>query len=245
LARSLPPGGAPSQTGPFSRAELALLGLAFTWLTLLVGGYAVKQVWVISRYLAPLSPVLLLAVGSVAFWLTHKLRAEPSWQRLVSLVLVVAVLGTFAVNGWLLLAKVRPHARAFSRGVEECYLATGHWLRDNTPPDALVAALDIGAIGYASERRVLDLMGLVSPEILGVGREMGFEKMVDSGVWLQVAAPDYLVDRSLDAPRWAGRVLFGVRFELLRTCTVAGVGLREPQTWQVALYRLSPALGAD
>ncbi|MBK6898912.1 MAG: hypothetical protein IPH09_06465 [bacterium] len=115
---------------------------------------------------------------------------------------------------------------------------TGLWLRDNTPPDAVVAALDIGALGYASERRVMDLAGLVSPEVRSLGRDMGFEAMVASGRWLELEVPDYLFDRTLGPPRWAGRTVGGVEFELLETCGIASVGLREADPWTYALYRL-------
>jgi hypothetical protein len=40
------------------------------------------------------------------------------------------------------------------------------WLRDNTPSSALVAAHDIGAIGFFAERPILDLAGLISPEVI-------------------------------------------------------------------------------
>jgi hypothetical protein len=53
-----------------------------------------------------------------------------------------------------------------------------------------------------------------------------------------VTVPDYLVDRTEGAPRWAGRAVQGVHFTLLRSCEIAGVGLQEPQPWTVALYRL-------
>jgi hypothetical protein len=41
-----------------------------------------------------------------------------------------------------------------------------HWLTENTPPDALIASHDIGAIGYFAERPLLDLAGLISPEVI-------------------------------------------------------------------------------
>jgi hypothetical protein len=40
------------------------------------------------------------------------------------------------------------------------------WLRDNTPPDALIAVHDIGAVGYFANRPLLDLAGLVTPEVI-------------------------------------------------------------------------------
>lgn len=43
---------------------------------------------------------------------------------------------------------------------------TGMWLDQNTPADSVVAIKDIGAIGYYSHRKILDLAGLVSPECI-------------------------------------------------------------------------------
>jgi hypothetical protein len=155
---------------------------------------------------------------------------------------------TVALNAWLLAGQVVPHARNLRTGLDECYVAMGTWLAENTEPDAVVAALDIGAVGWHSERRILDLMGLVSPGILELGRGMGFAEMVESGVWVRGAggpAPTYCVDRSLGGPRWSGRTVGGVRFVLLETCTMQGVGLREPEPWTVALYRLDALYRRD
>jgi len=44
--------------------------------------------------------------------------------------------------------------------------AAGVWMATNTPPDSVLAAKDIGYIGYYSRRKILDLAGLVSPECI-------------------------------------------------------------------------------
>ena len=41
----------------------------------------------------------------------------------------------------------------------------GVWIRNNTTRDQLIAANDIGAIGFIGERRILDTVGLVEPEL--------------------------------------------------------------------------------
>jgi hypothetical protein len=46
----------------------------------------------------------------------------------------------------------------------------GLWLRDFAAPDARVAADEIGAIRYFSNRYVIDLVGLVTPEIVPLKR---------------------------------------------------------------------------
>ena len=40
------------------------------------------------------------------------------------------------------------------------------WINVNTDEDALIATHDIGAIGYFAERPLLDLAGLISPEVI-------------------------------------------------------------------------------
>ena len=50
--------------------------------------------------------------------------------------------------------------------IESEMVTTAHWIRDNTPPNALIAAHDIGALGYFSQRDILDLAGLISPDVI-------------------------------------------------------------------------------
>ncbi len=229
-----------ARPAPLSRGALVLAGLALTWTAALAGGYAVKQVWVISRYVAPLTPVLLLAGAAVA----HAWRPAPPPGRAPrrgGTLLLAAMLATLLLNGWLLAARVRPAALGLARGLRECLVPLGERLGRETPPDAVVACLDIGALGWASERRILDLAGLVSPELLRIGREQGFPAMVASGAWLEVATPDYLVDRTDGPARWAGRVVRGHVFTALESCELPGLGVTEPQTWTVTLYAVAPA----
>jgi len=237
-SRPVAPGGGPwSVWGP-----VATVGITAVWTTALLGGYAVRQVWIISRYVCPLSPVLMLAMAVIIEWLLRGAAIDRRTLAAGRGLVGFFILATLVLNTWLFTTRVVPHAHRFSAGVRECYLDLGYWLKVNTPSDAVIAAVDIGALGYGSEREVLDLMGLVSPEILALGQEMGFAEMVESGAWLKTGAgrrrPDYFVDRAEGPPRWIGRVVSGVRFELLKTCTLEGVGLRESQPWTVALYRL-------
>jgi hypothetical protein len=233
-------GGAWSVWGP-----VALVGIAFVWTATLLGGLAVKQVWVISRYVSPLGPVLILAMSVVVEWLMSSPEIRRKNRMAGRWILITTAVATLVGNGWVFFDRVVPHARDFSTDVQSCYLEMGTRLEATTPPGAVVAALDIGAIGFASDRQVIDLMGLVSPEVLEMGRTMGFEEMVESGAWVKLlAATDapeghrYFVDRTEDGPRWEGRVVEGFRFELMESCILRGVGLREPQPWTVTLYRL-------
>jgi hypothetical protein len=68
------------------------------------------------------------------------------------------------------------------------------WLRDETPEDAVIAAHDIGAIGYFSEKSLIDLAGLVSPEVIPL---LDDEILVEE--FVQNSDADYLVT----APGWS------------------------------------------
>lgn len=57
-----------------------------------------------------------------------------------------------------------------------------------SPPAASVAAVEIGALAYFSDRRVVDLVGLVNPAILAARREGRV------GEVLRLDPPDYLLD---------------------------------------------------
>jgi hypothetical protein len=45
-------------------------------------------------------------------------------------------------------------------------VATARWVSQNIPPGTLVAAHDIGALGYFADVRLVDLAGLVSPDVI-------------------------------------------------------------------------------
>jgi hypothetical protein len=50
--------------------------------------------------------------------------------------------------------------------INRMHVAMGRWLKEATQPGESIAVSDIGAIGYFSNRRVIDLEGLVTPAVL-------------------------------------------------------------------------------
>jgi hypothetical protein len=50
--------------------------------------------------------------------------------------------------------------------IESEMVATAKWISVNVPPGALVAAHDIGALGYFGKHELVDLAGLVTPEVI-------------------------------------------------------------------------------
>ena len=74
----------------------------------------------------------------------------------------------------------------------------GRWVAATTSPNSLIAVNDIGAIAYFSENEVLDLHGLVSPEMipfLSKGEKGIMEALVKK-------RPDFLII----FPNWYPRI---------------------------------------
>lgn len=136
------------------------------------------------RYLIPIIPVLLVYGVGGTLEMVQRIRRNPL-LRIVGRTLMVAVAVLFPIF-WAL---VGPPAYAADVAIIEGEMVTvAHWLEDNTPPNALVAAHDIGAIGYFAQRPLLDMAGLISPEVVPFIRDE--EALL---AWLEEEEADYLV----------------------------------------------------
>jgi len=88
----------------------------------------------------------------------NKLTTTERWTAILVSVLVIA--GT----AWRLPEMATLYAWNVDN-INLMHVALGHWVEENTSPGDIVALNDIGAITYISERKVIDLAGLVTPEI--------------------------------------------------------------------------------
>jgi len=85
-----------------------------------------------------------------------------------------------------------PAAREYAWGVQNInamQVELGRWVARELPPGTRLAVNDVGAIAYFSDREVIDLVGLVSPEVLP------YKRRGEAGLleYLELACPDYLI----------------------------------------------------
>nr|MBI2905770.1 hypothetical protein [Chloroflexota bacterium] len=113
------------------------------------------------RYLMPVIPALVVVgAAGMAGWV--RLSDPQTWRRVLSRAWVLGA-GGVAVGFWALGAGA---LAADVRVVNSEMVSTAKWVAANVPPGAVVAAHDIGALGYFADVRLVDLAGLVSPEVI-------------------------------------------------------------------------------
>lgn len=113
------------------------------------------------RYIMPAMPIFFL-FGLLAFaeFDAGKTFARYHWiaQTIWRGGLVMLVIG-FIVLG----------ANSYAQDVaviESEMVVTAKWAAENLPEDAIIAAHDIGALGYFDDHALIDLAGLISPEVI-------------------------------------------------------------------------------
>jgi hypothetical protein len=141
-------------------------------------------------YLPPLLlPYYILGgIGFVRLRQWHASTAtRPALQRAFGLVFVGGLV--LHTGHWLTTAGYRRWAvQSYEDTVRK---PIGLWLARNTPPDAVVSVEPIGYIGYYSNRKILDEVGLVSPEVIPFNRRgAGWFTAV-----VRTFHPDYIVER--------------------------------------------------
>lgn len=178
--------------------------LPLMWATLHWALYAARLpvTYQHGRYAMPTVP-LVVAYGIWGMVSIIRPQAQQRAVRLGSLVWLLAVAALFPLFLAVLGAPAYAQDVTF---IETEMVATARWLADHTAPDAVIAAHDIGALGYFAPRPLVDLAGLVSPDVLPYMHDVealhayilasGAQYMVVFPAWSEtyarlVSRPDY------------------------------------------------------
>ena len=130
-------------------------------------GYLVIYTWRLpvayqhGRYIMPVIPAYTL-FGLAGMLSILDIQFGSSWRRILHRSWVI-IAGIVLIAFWIL------GGRAYAMDVaviESEMVDAATWIADNTEENALVAAHDIGALGFFANRNLIDLAGLVSPEVI-------------------------------------------------------------------------------
>jgi hypothetical protein len=168
--------------------------LIISWSLLYTAAYTALGVTSYFWYYAPivLGFITLIGLGVETIRRFVARVAGQRWAAGAAVLLALTLL--YAQNISLRYLSTKPDVRLAS------YRAAGEWLRNSTPPDATVGALEVGIIGYYAERRMIDFAGLIQPDVaLRITPTSTYD---DIALWaIQRYQPDYLVIRPETLPR--------------------------------------------
>jgi hypothetical protein len=129
-----------------------------------------------SRYYYPIF-FLSIALGAVAFDLLLRMVRTPRLRRRLAIVSTVAY--------GLALAHMSLHR---VQNGNYRFLHVVDWIATHTPADATIGVFNSGAIGYFSDRRVVNLDGKVNPAALAALRHGAI------GEYIEAQGIDYVID---------------------------------------------------
>jgi hypothetical protein len=142
----------------------ALLSSAI-WTIGYISLYAIRLpvIYQHGRYILPALPVFILigAAGSIP-WILSRLEDQKMVWRIISKVWLISGISILFLF-WILGAKTYAEDVAI---IESEMVETAKWIQEKTDTEALIAAHDIGALGYFGQREIVDLAGLITPDVI-------------------------------------------------------------------------------
>lgn len=159
------------------------------------------------RYIANQVAIGALIAVWGFYWLfqTIKRLSKTAIKIIIFVIVAIALYNTIFAQVFMI-----KFSASNVKSINEIQVKTGKWIKENIPPDAIVAVNDIGAIKYFSDRRIIDLCGLVEPKIIAYFKKYGDNKL-GAYVYVMENKPDYLAI----FPRWYPQLTDTNRFQVL------------------------------
>jgi hypothetical protein len=182
--------------------DYPLATLLWLWPLVLATTFAIRLpgAWQYGRYLMPALPALVaLGAARLAVPLQDvRLRVLP----FAGTVVVIAALLSLGGASALYASNVHD--------INGYHVAAALWLQKHTAPGSLIATHDIGAIGYFSDRPVVDFAGLADPELIPLlGNQAALEDYLrQHHVAYVVMRPDWFPPPALMAHGLAGHMVY-------------------------------------
>lgn len=180
---------------------MALYTLPILWAFALITLYALRlpASYQHGRYVIPALPPLIVAgtIGTAKFivWWRNIPGARMLPLTLAFTAALLALYFGFA-QGPLIY-------RTDQRVINDEMVSQAMWIRDNIPPDELLAVHDIGALGYFAPRPIVDIAGLVTPEVIdAIGDAEALWALIEArNAQYLMAFPDQIPNQNPDDPR--------------------------------------------
>jgi len=178
-----------------------LLMLPLLWVVGLIMLYAARlpAAYQHGRYVMPALPSIILmgVIGTLYAVDTWKRSLLP---RVIGRALLLSALFLSIAFAFVIAPPIYQRDVAI---INEEMVASAYWIRDNLPKDELLAIHDIGAVGYFASRPMLDIAGLVSPDVAPIVADADalWVLMQARDAHYLMAFPDQIPDDSVNDER--------------------------------------------
>lgn len=166
------------------------------WIAGMVLFYSTGKTHMFLWYIAPIYPVYILIACSSIPYLSEKIEWMKNNSGLSSTIIVSLVIAVLLYANYAPLMSFKNQQMT----QEKIHKSIGEYLLSNASANDVIAAEDIGYIGYYSQKKILDRDGLVSPQAVPYNRDGKYlEFILDSNPDWVVASPqseisDFLKD---------------------------------------------------
>lgn len=180
----------------FARRVIALPYLWFYFI-IFYGMYftlypgAIQNYW--NRYQHAFIPFIIMAIAGGAASLSNRVK-----KRAVRMTVMVFIAVSLLYNQGASFINAAHIYAGEINSTKNPQIELALWLKRNTPDNALIALHDIGVVGYFSERKIVDLVGLVNPEVTTYYVDQRSKRVIPLSErkiidYLKQKRPDYLV----------------------------------------------------
>lgn len=165
-----------------SKKQFIPLWIIISWNIVYFLSYTILGVSRYFWYYAPLVPTFILLSAAGLEWLI--VIKNPRYRYTIFILILVTTI-SFQLIGLQNLTTNKDKRI-------EIYKDIGTWISKNTPSDSKIGVLEVGIIGFYSDRTMIDFAGLIQPD---VARQMkNTSTYQETSIWaIQHYKPDYLV----------------------------------------------------
>ena len=130
------------------------------------------------RYMMPLIPcyiiISMLGLRATALGAARACRREAAGNALCAACAALAVIAAA-----IYIFKDSEEYAYYCKYHNDRHVAAGRWIEAHTPQQAIIAAHDIGAIAFYGKRKILDMVGLITPELIPHIKQEKFEVFLE------------------------------------------------------------------
>lgn len=158
-------------------------GLEIIWMLGMAVFFILSPTRIFFWYIVPVYPVYLIFITASFQFFSDRLKLTASGLKTTSPLITFFLIIVLTASNYY---PVINHRRTLQT-LENVHRRIGDYLYAHTDPDDIIAAEDIGYMGYYSKRRILDRDGLISPVAVSYNRNGRYRDLIID------QKPDWLV----------------------------------------------------